>query len=71
MRDELGRKILKEFAAMRTKTCNYLTWDYEDKKEKDTKMCIIKRKFKFEDYKYCFEATQLENKINQLKNNLI
>ena len=26
-----------------------------------------KKKFKFEDYKYYLEATQLETKINQLK----
>ena len=32
---------------------------------------LVKRKLKFEDYKYCLEATQLENKINHLeKNNL-
>ena len=30
-------------------------------------MCVIKRKFKFENYKNCLEATQLENKINHLE----
>ena len=38
------------------------------KKAKGTKECVIKRKLKFEDYKNCLEATQLENKINQLEN---
>ena len=33
------------------------------KKAKGTKMCVIKRKFKFENYKNCLEAVQLENKI--------
>ena len=28
------------------------------------KKCVIKRKLKFEDYKNCLKATQLENKIN-------
>ena len=35
------------------------------KRNVDTKMCVIKRKLKFEDYKNCLEATQLENKVNQ------
>ena len=30
-------------------------------------MCAIKIKFKFEEYKYCLEATQIENKIDQLE----
>ena len=30
---------------------------------------MIKIKLKFEDYKNCFEATELENKINQLAKN--
>ena len=35
----------------------------EDKKAKDTKNCVIKRKLKFERYKNCLEETQLDNKI--------
>ena len=35
------------------------------KKTKGTKKCIIKRKLKFENHKNCWEATQLENKINK------
>ena len=35
---------------------------------KGHKKCVITRKLKFEDYKSCLGATQLENKINQLKN---
>ena len=30
---------------------------------------FIKRKLKFEDYKHFLEATQFENKINQLEKN--
>ena len=33
------------------------------------KTCFIKRKLKFEDYKYCLEATQFENEINKLEMN--
>ena len=54
------------------------TWSYkislsliddsnEDKKAKDTKTCVMKRKLKFENYKNCLEATRLENKINYLE----
>ena len=32
-------------------------------------MFAIKRKLKFEDYKNCSEAAQIENKINYLEKN--
>ena len=32
------------------------------KKQKAQKKCALKRKLKFEDYKCCLEATQLEKK---------
>ena len=34
-------------------------------KKQNAQKTVIKRKLKFENYKNCFEATQLENKINQ------
>ena len=34
-------------------------------------MCFMKRKLKFEDYKKCLEAAQIENKINHLEKNKI
>ena len=37
------------------------------KKAKGTKKCVIKRKLKFQDYKNCSEAAQIENKINHLE----
>ena len=43
----------------------------EDKKAKDTKNCVIKRKLKFENDKNCLEATQLDNKIKYLEKNEI
>ena len=62
---------MKEFLRLRTKTYSYLTDSKdEDKKVKGTKECFIKRKLKFEDYKNCLEATQLEIKINHLEKKL-
>ena len=43
----------------------------EDKKAKGAKKCVIKRELKFENYKNCLEATQLDNKINYLEKNEI
>ena len=34
-------------------------------------MCVIKRKLKFQDYKSCLEADQIENEINYLEKNKI
>ena len=41
------------------------------KKAKRTKMCVIRRKLLFENYKSCLEAIQYENNINHLENNKI
>ena len=67
-KDELVGKIMMYFVGLKAKTYSYLIIDgSEDKKEKTTKMCVVKRKLKFENYKNCVAATQLENKINHLK----
>ena len=72
MKDELSRNIMKEFVGLGVKTYNYLADDNnENKKAKGTKKCIIKRKLKFEDYKSCLQASQLENKIIHLNDNKI
>ena len=61
-----------EIFSLRVKTYSYLIDDgSEDKKVKGTKRCAIKQKIKFEDYKNCLEATQLENKINHPDKNEI
>ena len=70
MKDKLGGKIMKEFLGLRAKTYSYLIDDSsDDKKAKGTKRRAIKKKkqLKFEDYKNCVEAIQLENKINHLE----
>ena len=43
----------------------------KNKKGKGKKKCVIKRKLKFENYKNCLEATQLDNKITYLEKNKI
>ena len=54
MKDELGEKIMTEFAALRPKTYFYLMDNgNNDKKTKGTKKCVIKRRLKFTDYKDC------------------
>ena len=68
MEDKLGGKIVKRLVGLRAKTCSYLIdVGSEDKKAKCAKKCIMKRKFKFDDYKNCLEANQLEKKIDNLE----
>ena len=72
MKNELGGQIMKEFVGLRAKRYSYLKDNNDtDKKAKDTKKCIIKRKLKFQDYENCLEAAQIENKINHLEKNKI
>ena len=55
---------MTKFVVLKAKTYSYLIDDgSEDKKAKIIKECVIKRKLKFESYKNCLEATQLDNKI--------
>ena len=60
-----------DFFWLSAKTYGYFTDDGSEKKAKATKKFIIKKKLKFEGYKNCLEATQLENKINHLEKNKI
>ena len=54
MQDELGGKIMTELASLMPKTNSYLMSDgNSDKKAKGTRKCVIKRRFKFNDYKDC------------------
>ena len=53
-KDELGGKIITEDFALRPKTYTYLTDDGSDhKKAKRIKMCVIKQKLMFKNYKDC------------------
>ena len=53
-KDELGGKIMKEFAGPRAKTYAYLMDDNtEHKKAKGTIKCVIKKRLMFENYTDC------------------
>ena len=66
MKDELGGKILTEFAALRPKTYFYLMDDCNsDKEAKGTKECAIKIILKFNDYKDCLLNNQIILKSQQ------
>ena len=61
-----------KFIGPRAKTYSHLIDDCnEDKNAEGTKRCVIKRKLKFENYKNCLKATQLENNINHTEKNKI
>ena len=67
-KDELGGQIMKEIVGLGAKRYSYLKDNNDDDKTtKDTKRCVIKRKFNFQDYRNCLEAAQIENKLNHLK----
>ena len=54
---------MEKFVGFRMKTCSYIIDEgSEDKKAKDTKKYVVKRKLKFEIYKNHLEATRLGNK---------
>ena len=66
MKDELGGKIITQFVTLRPKTYSYLTDDCkEDRKAKGTKKCVIKRIFKFNDYKNCLLKDEVILKSQQ------
>ena len=66
MKDELGGKIITEFVTLRPKTYSYLMDDCkEDKKDKGTKKCVIKRMIKFNDYKNCLLKDEVILKSQQ------
>ena len=66
MKDELGGKIMIEFAALRSKTYSYLMVDdRSDKKAKGTGQCVIKRRRKFNDYKNCLLKNDITLKSQQ------
>ena len=71
MKYGLGGEIMKEFVGLRANAYSYLKDNNdENKKEchkKSHKKVCHKRKLKFQDYKNCLEAAQIENKIRHFK----
>ena len=52
MKNELGGKIMAEFAASKPKACSYLKNDFnKNEKGKGTNKCVRKRKLKFKNHK--------------------
>ena len=66
MKDELGGKILIEFATFRSKTYSYLMDDCNsDKKAKGTKKCVMKQVIQFNNYKNCLLNDEIILKSQQ------
>ena len=66
MKDELGGKIITEFVVLRPKTYSYLKKMMKIlKKLKEEKKCVIKRIFKFNDYKNCLFKNEIILKYNK------
>ena len=64
-------KITKGFTGLTAKTYSYLIYDSsKDKKSKDTKMCVTKRKPKFQNYENSLKAAQLKNKKQTIYKNM-
>ena len=66
MKDELGGKIMTEFAALRAKLYSYKVLDgSEDKKCKGIKKCVVKKTLTFEDYKACLfnDSTEYRSQL--------
>ena len=65
-KDELGRRIMKEFWALRAKTYSYLMGDDSKvEKSKGTKNCVIKREIMFENYTDCLFNDKIMLKLQQ------
>ena len=66
MKDELGGKIITEFATVRPKTYSFLTDDgKKDKKAKETKKCVTEKMIKFNDYMKCLLNDEVILKHNK------
>ena len=61
MKDELREKFMKKLVGLRAKKYSYLKGknDENKKPKKQKKKCVINRKLKFQNYKYCLEACQI------------
>ena len=61
---------MTKLVGLRVKTDSYLIEDGSEDKKAKTQKTVIK-KIRSQNYKNCLEATQLENKINNLEKNKI
>ena len=66
-KDELGKKVMKEFVGLRAKIYAYLMVDgSEHKKAKGTKNCVIKRRLMVKNYKDCLFNNKIILKSQQI-----
>ena len=66
MKDELGGKIMTEFVGPIPKTFSCLKYGCgRDKKTSRKQKCMIKRRFKFEDYRKCLENNHIVLRLKQ------
>ena len=63
MKEELGGKIMIEFAVLRPKTKSYLTDDDNNVKKATEKKGLIKKILNFNDYKNCLFNNKIILKI--------
>ena len=72
MKDELRGQIMKKFVWLRAKIYSYLKDNNDEgKRTKGTKICVITRKLKFQDYKNCLKAFQIINTVDYLEKKVI
>ena len=73
MKDDLCGKVMIKFVGLRVKliVTQQMTVGKIKKLKSQKVHFLIKRKLKFENYKNCLEATQLEDKISHLEKNKI
>ena len=63
-KDKLGGKIMIEFVELRTKTYRYLIDGGSENEKAKAPKSVSKKPLTLGNYKYCLEATQLDNEIN-------
>ena len=61
---------MKEFIELTAKTYSFSKDNNEEDKKQKVQKSKTKRKLNLEDYQNCLGATQLENEINHLKNEI-
>ena len=67
IKDEFGEKIMIKFVGLRAKPYSYLIDDSsEDKTANGTQKVCHKKNIKFEIFENCLQATQIEDKINNI-----
>lgn len=69
MKDEAGRKIIKEFAGLRAKLYSHTMFEgKEEKRHKGIKKAVVEKNITQDDYKEClFSGNMLMRKMNVIR----